>query len=115
MNRQEKIDKVVGWFAKSALRHAEAMEAFDDEAAAAQVQELTRFYAVVIREGGVEAFLVLLEDQAPPVAGMAAVFAIREAPERCVAVLKRIAKLPGLIGFRAQVALERWESGEWPT
>nr|WP_284694621.1 hypothetical protein [Geomonas sp. Red32] len=113
MTQQEKIEKVVGWFAKAALRHAEAMEAYDDEAASAQVQELTRFYAAVVREGGLEAFFVLLEDPAPPVAGMAAVFAMRESPDRCIAVLKRIAKLPGLIGFRAQVALERWESGEW--
>lgn len=113
MQQDEKVKKLMSWFVKAALRHAEAMESMQDEYAAAEVHSLNRFYAAVVREGGVEQFLALLEHEDPNVSGMAAVYAIREAPERCCATLAGIAKLPGLIGFRAQAALERWESGEW--
>jgi len=111
--QHEKVTKLIEWFIKSALRHAEAMNALAEDAAAEEVQCLNRFYLALQREGGMESFLLLLEHADPNVAGMAAVYAMREAPERCKATLTRISKLPGLIGFRAQAALERWESGEW--
>ena len=114
MQQEEKVAKLIDWFAKSAARHADAMENLQDEAAAVQVECLDRFYAALKREGGLERFLTLLDDEDPTVAGMAAVYAMREAPERCRAALVRIAELPGLMGFRAQAALERWDSGAWP-
>ena len=114
MQQREKVAKLIGWFVKAAVRHAEAIEAMQEDAAAGQVEDLDRFYAAIQRDGGLELFLALLDHEDPAVAGMAAVYAMREAPERCAAVLSRLAKLPGLIGFRAQVALERWESGDWP-
>lgn len=115
MQQQERISKVINWFVKAAVRHAEAIEAMDEEGASVQVHELDRFYAAIRREGGFELFLLLLESEDAAVAGMAAVYALREAPERCTFTLARIAKLPGLMGFRAQVALERWEAGDWPS
>ncbi|GFO64706.1 hypothetical protein M1B72_15490 [Geomonas paludis] len=113
MLQQEKVTKLVGWFAKAAVRHAEALEVMAEDLAAAEVADLTRYYRALQREGGVAELLCLLEDPNPVVAGMVAVYAMREAPERCVATLTVIAREPGLIGFRAQTALERWESGEW--
>ena len=115
MNQPDKITKPVRWFAKAALRHAEALKAFDAEAASELVRELDRFYGVVKRERGLESFLTLLDDQDPVIAGMAAVYAIREATERCTATLGKLASQPGMIGFRAEAALERWESGDWPS
>jgi hypothetical protein len=114
LQQQEKVAKLIEWFVKAALRHAEAIEAMQEESAAAQAGEMKRFYAVVKREDGVEMFLTLLDHENPYVSGMAAVHAMREAPERCSALLVKLSGLPGLIGFRAQVALERWKSGEWP-
>ncbi|HJV37081.1 hypothetical protein [Geomonas sp.] len=114
MQQQERIAKLINWFVKAAVRHAEAIEAMDEEGAMVQVHELDRFYAAIKRERGVELFLTLLESDDAAVAGMAAVYAMRQAPNRCAYTLAKIAKLPGLMGFRAQVALERWESGEWP-
>ena len=114
VQQQEKVTKLIGWFVKAALRHAEAMEALEDELALAEVQDLNRYYHALRREGGMERFLELLDHQDPAVAGMAAVYAMRQAPPRCRAVLVRISRLPGLIGFRAKAALERWERGEWP-
>ena len=114
LQQQEKVAKLIQWFAKAAARHAEAIEALQEEAAAVQVECLDRFYAAVQREGGLDSFLALLDDEDPTVSGMAAVYAMREAPQRCSAALARVAQLPGLIGFRAKAALELWESGEWP-
>ncbi|QXE92858.1 hypothetical protein KP001_10220 [Geomonas subterranea] len=113
MQHHEKVKKLVGWFAKAASRHAEAMEAMAEEVAAAEVADLDRFYRALQREGGMAELLLLLEDPDPVVAGMVAVYAMPEAPEPCVARLTLIAGEPGLIGFRAQAALERWERGEW--
>ena len=114
LQQQEKLAKLIGWFVKAALRHAQAMEAMQEEAASAQVECLDRFYAAIKREDGLSLFMTLLGHDDPAVSGMAAVYAMCEAPQRCLPVLARLAKLPGLIGFRAQAALERWESGEWP-
>ena len=115
MQQKEKVAKLTEWFAKAAVRHTLALEAMEEDAAATQVRELDRFYEAIRRESGLEVFLLLLDSDEPAIAGMAAVYAIREAPDRCTAVLARIAKTPGLMGFRARVALERWESGEWPS
>lgn len=114
MQQQEKVTKLISWFVKAALRHAAAIEAMQEEETLVQVECLNRFYLALKREEGLEQFLVLLEHEEPAVAGMAAVYAMRETPQRCSATLVRIAKEPGLIGFRAQAALDRWESGEWP-
>lgn len=113
MQQQERVAKLIEWFVKAAQRHAEAMAALADESAASEVQSLNRFYLAVQRGEGMESFLLLLEHADANVAGMAAVYAMREAPERCQAKLRDIARLPGLIGFRAQAALDRWENGEW--
>ncbi|MBU5613060.1 hypothetical protein [Geomonas azotofigens] len=113
MQQHEKVTKLVGWFAKAAVRHGEALQAMAEDLAAAEVADLNRYYRALQREGGVAELLRLLDDPNPVIAGMVAVYAMREAPERCVAMLVVIARQPGLIGFRAQAALERWESGEW--
>jgi hypothetical protein len=113
LQQQEKITKLIEWFVKAALRHAEAVDAMHEEAAAVQVESMDRFFAALHREEGMPQFFALLEHQNPVIAGMAAVYALREAPERCRPVLVRLAQEPGLIGYRAQMALERWDSGEW--
>jgi hypothetical protein len=113
LQQQDKVEKLVDWFAKAAARHAEAIEAMHEEAASIQVESLNRFYAAIERAEGLPQFLRLLDNADPAVSGMAAVYAMREDPERCQPVLRGLAALPGLIGFRAQAALDRWESGDW--
>jgi hypothetical protein len=113
LQQQEKTTKLIEWFVKAALRHAEAVDAMHEEAAAIQVESLDRFFSALHREDGMAQFFTLLEEPNPVIAGMAAVYALREAPERCRPVLVRLAQEPGLIGFRAQLALERWDAGEW--
>lgn len=114
VQQQEQVAKLIDWFIRSALRHAEAIESMQEQEALLQVESMDRFYAALKRKDGIEQFLALVDHHEPTVAGMAAVYAMREDPVRCVATLRRLATLPGLIGFRAEVALERWESGEWP-
>ena len=114
MLQPQKAAKLIEWFVKAAIRHAEAVEAMQEEAAATQAACLHRFFAALMREDGLELFFPLLEHGNPAVSGMAAVYAMREAPERCSAVLAMVAGTPGLLGFRAQAALERWDAGEWP-
>jgi hypothetical protein len=114
VQHEERVAKLIEWFVKAALRHAEAMESMQEQDAMVQVESMNRFYAAVKREGAVAEFLILIEHENPLVAGMAAVYAMREEPQRCSQTLKRLAKLPGMIGFRSQAALERWESGDWP-
>jgi hypothetical protein len=60
-----------------------------------------------------ERLLELVDSADPAVAGMAAVYAIRMDTGRCLAALRRVAAEPGLLGFRAAMAIQRWESGEW--
>jgi len=114
LQQQERVAKLIQWFIRAAVRHAEAVEAMQEEAAAGQVESLTRFFkALHQEEGGLPRFFDLLDHDDPSVAGMAAVYGLREQPERCRAALARVAQVPGLIGFRAQIALERWDSGDW--
>lgn len=109
MQQKDKIAKLLEWFVRTTLQHAQAMESLDEEAAAAEVTDLNRYYSALLREGGIESFLLLLNHENPSVAGMAAVYAKAQAPLRCRATLVRIARLPGLIGFRAQAALDLWD------
>jgi hypothetical protein len=106
---------MVSRFAIAARAHRRSLEELDDERAAAHVRVLTGLYAAILREGdtGREAFLRLLESGEDEVAGMAAVYALADATERSLMVLRRLAAEEGLLGFRARYALERWEQGEW--
>jgi hypothetical protein len=116
LQQQDRVTKLIEWFVKAALRHAEAIEAMREEIAALQVASLTKYYkALRVEEDAVwmPPFFLLLDHENPVVAGMAAVYALPQAPERCRPVLVRLANEPGLIGFRAQVALQRWDAGEW--
>ena len=114
MQERDKVGKLIEWFARAALRHAEAICGMQEEAARIQVEALDRFYDAVRREDGLERFLTLLGSEEAAVSGMAAVYAMREAPERCREHLAELAKRPGLIGFRSKAALERWDLGDWP-
>ncbi|GFO70579.1 hypothetical protein GMLC_41580 [Geomonas limicola] len=112
--QQDRVAKLIEWFVRAALRHAEAIEAMQEEVAALQVASLTKYFkALKAEEGAMPRFLLLLEEGNPVIAGMAAVYGLAQAPERCRPVLVKLTEMPGLIGFRAQVALQRWDAGEW--
>ncbi|OGT97413.1 MAG: hypothetical protein A2079_01715 [Geobacteraceae bacterium GWC2_48_7] len=111
----DKLTILLHRFAVTARAHHEALEAMDEERANAHAGMISGLHRSIIGEGetGREALLALTDDSDPVVAGMAAVYSIRYSSGRCLAVLNRVALEPGLLGFRAGVAVERWESGEW--
>ncbi|NJM39409.1 MAG: hypothetical protein HC853_00885 [Anaerolineae bacterium] len=64
-------------------------------------------------EEGRNALLALTEHPNVSVAEMAAVYSLKYNPEQCLNVLRRLSSEPGLIGFGAQQAIQRWEEGSW--
>jgi oligoribonuclease (3'-5' exoribonuclease) len=114
----EKLSVLIRRFAVAAQAHQAALEDMDEDRANAHSHIISGLYAAIIREGDVgrEALLALLDSESQVVAGMAAVFSLGYNPSRSVEFLRRLAEQDGLLGFRASVALERWECGvwEWP-
>jgi len=110
-----KLSLLLCRFAVAAQAHQSALEEMDEDRANAHARVISGLYATIIREGDVgrEALLSLLDSESPLVAGMAAVFSLRYNPTRSLEVLHRLADKEGLLGFRASVAIERWNKGEW--
>lgn len=110
----DKLSLLLRRFAVAVQAHQAALEEMDEDRANAHARVISGLYAAIIREGdtGREALLVLLDHESQVVAGMAAVFSLRYNPLRSLAVLHRLADQGGLLGFRASVAIERWESGD---
>jgi hypothetical protein len=111
----EKLQLLLRRFGAAATAHHEALEAIDEERANTHARMIAGLYEAVLREGaaGQAGLLSLTDSDFPVVAGMAAVYLLSSNPERCLAVLRRVATEPGLLGFRAGVAVERWETGAW--
>ena len=111
----EKLDRLLSRFAMAARAHNDAMESMDEEGSNTHARMVALLYERLVSTDatGEEKLLTLLDSDNPVVAGMAAVYGIRLNPERCLATLRRVAEEPGLLGFRASQAIERWESGEW--
>ncbi len=111
----EKLDRLLSRFAVAARAHHAALESMDAERAGCLVRMIDGLHEALLREGenGVEKLLELLESIDPVVAGMAAVYAIRLDSRRCLATLNRVATESGLLGFRADMAILRWETGDW--
>ena len=113
--KNEKLSLLIRRFAIAAQAHQAALEDMDEDRANAHARIISGLYAAIIREGDVgrEALLALIDSESQVVAGMAALFSLRYNPSRSLGVLRLLADQEGLLGFRASVALERWESGEW--
>jgi len=111
----EKLSLLIRRFAIAAQAHQAALEDMDEVRANAHARVISGLYSAIIREGDVgrESLLALLDSESQVVAGMSAVFLLRYNPSRSLGVLRLLADKEGLLGFRASVAIERWESGEW--
>lgn len=113
---EKRVERLLHRFILAAQAHHAAMESFDEERASAQARMIAGLHQSLVREGRYAEvkLLELVDNGDPAVAGMAAVCSLRLDSSRCLAVLRRVAKEPGLLGFRAEMAVARWESGEWP-
>jgi hypothetical protein len=111
----EKLTVLIRRFAIAVQAHQAALEEMDEDRANAHSRVINGLYAAIIYEGDVgrEALLALFDSESQVVAGMAAVYSLRYDSTRSLEVLRQLAGQDGLLGFRASVAIERWESGEW--
>jgi hypothetical protein len=112
---ENNLARLLQRFSHTALSHAAALDRLDAAAADRSAAILTRLFQAIIAHGidGRERLLGLLDSDRPVVAGMAAVYSLRYNPGRCRPVLASLARQPGLLGFRAAAALDRWDNGEW--
>lgn len=112
----DKLKRLLHRFAIAAAAHHQALEEMDEDRADAQARMIAGLYRSIVGNGepGRRALLEMIDHTDPVVAGMAAVYSIRYDSSRCLATLGRVALEPGLLGFRARMAIERWENGEWP-
>lgn len=111
----DRLARLLRRFCAAATAHHEALEAMDEGRANTHARMLAGLYEALLLEGaaGRAGLLALLDHDSPVVSGMAAVYAIKFNTELCLTALHRVAAEPGLLGFRASVAIERWEAGTW--
>jgi hypothetical protein len=112
---EKSLERLLSRFIRAAEAHNLAVEGLDAAAANRQAVILTGLYASIRTHGtgGRDSLAQLLDHDSPAVAGMAAIYLLPSAPELALPVLERLAASPGLLGFRARAALDRWQSGEW--
>ena len=110
-----RLDRLLLRFAMAARNHHDALESMDAERAEQHASMVAALYGSIMAAGpvGRERFSSLLDHPEPVVAAMTAVYLIREETERSLIILQRVAAEPGLLGFRASAAIERWQNGEW--
>lgn len=111
----ERLARLLRRFAAAAVAHATAMDEMDQDGAARHALVLQRLYReiTVTGDAGRVGLLTLLDSSRKEIAAMAAVYSLRYSPERAAEVLRGLSLEEGLLGFRASMALERWEQGEW--
>ena len=111
----DKLSRLLNRFRTTATAHHAALEEMNEERANTNALMIARLYEYILIEGptGKTGLLDLVECDSAVVAGMAAVYLLEEHPDRCLAVLRELATETGLLGFRASVAVERWETGTW--
>jgi hypothetical protein len=110
---KERLDELLDEFATAAEEHFKAIECLDEDGANRLARRISLLYKIICaEEGGVAGLADLVDEPIAAVAGMAAVYSLHHFPERSIVVLERISKMSGLMGFRAQIALERWKKGE---
>ena len=112
---ENRLQLLLQRFARAAREHHAALEALDAEQAETQARRLAALHTSLVScgEPGIEKLLELANSSDPVVAGMAAVYSLHRYSGPCLATLRRVAQEPGLLGFRAGMAIERWEAGEW--
>ena len=111
----DRLSRLLHRFAAAAESHAAAMESMDEEKANRHAFVLQGLYREIVLAGDVgrNELLALVDSDRKAVAGMAAVYSLRYCPGRAVAVLRTLSAEEGLLGFRAGMAVDRWERGEW--
>ena len=112
--RHKNTNKLIEDFIDAAEKHREATTT-NSQRANKQAKRIHKIFLEIIDSGtsAREALLQLTNHDNLAVASMAAVYSLKYNPEKSLAVLKQIAQTPGVIGFEARHAIQRWEEGVW--
>ncbi len=114
MTSQE-VDKVVSAFAEAAKLHYQAILAGNYKVTNKHAKAIEKAFRKIAAMGpeARQALLDKVDDGDSAVAVMAATFSLKFDTERALNALRRISSDPGLMGLRAQQAIQRWEEGTW--
>ena len=109
------IDRLISVFADAAEQHYSAMMQGDWRETNKQAKRIARAFREItaIGESARRELLALADNEDLAVASMAAAYSLKFDTERAKTALQRIAMEPGMIGFRAEQALQRWDEGAW--
>ncbi len=112
----EKVLKLIKDFSDSAVRQFQFTREGNWRKGNMQVKKMNETYHKLkeIGEEGIQALLALTGSELPEVASLAAVYGMRFDPEKCLAILKKIAdgNIP-LLSSESSQAIENWENKEW--
>lgn len=111
----EKLERILYRFEIAAKAHYAALEEMNTEEAEHQARIISQLFARIVNLGdrGRKGLLLLTLKPDNAICGMAAAYSLRYCPEQALVVLRRLAREEGLLGFRAGIAIQRWEAGEW--
>ncbi|MCL5995133.1 MAG: DUF2019 domain-containing protein [Chloroflexi bacterium] len=109
------LDELLNTFAEAAAGHHEALLQGNWRKANPLAKKVDRAFRRIIEfdDDGRKALLEMTSHPNLAVAGIAAVYSLKYDTRRALAVLRRISQEPGLIGFGAKQAIQRWEEGSW--
>lgn len=115
MSKKQDPKILVEQFAEGAEKSFEAMMKGDWRENNKWVKRQIKAFQEItaIGDAAREELLTLLEHENLRVASAAATFSLKYATEKSIATLERVAQEPGMIGFGAQQALQRWKEGSW--
>ena len=107
------LKKLIEKFRETALVHGKAAGEDDYKSANRYFDKIIALLPKILSHGsiGEAALLALTEDQDPSVACWAATYSLKFDANRALAVLGKLSKMPGVIGFDAKMVLELWQEG----
>jgi hypothetical protein len=116
MSKEKDYKKLVEQFSQAAERSFEAMMKGDWKENNKWAKKQAKAFQQIIAIGDIarDELLTLLDHENLNVVLNAAVFSLKYDTEKSITTLERIASTDrGMVGFRAQQALQRWEEGSW--
>jgi hypothetical protein len=112
---QKQTDRLITDFVEATKKHYEATMAGNWRETNKQAKRIRKAFQGIksAGENARQALLAQTENQDLAVASMAAAYSLKYSTKQAQTILQHIAEEPGIIGFGAQQALQRWEEGDW--
>jgi hypothetical protein len=112
---KKSIQELIDVFVAAVIGQHEALANGDWRTGNPLAKKYDAAFRKIIEHGdeGRNALLALIEHPNVAVAEMSAVYSLKYSPDQCLKVLRQLSREPGLVGFGAQQAIQRWEEGAW--